>query len=82
MVKKSISVTSQQDDWIKTQIKSGQYGNESEVVRDLIRERLARETELDAIRTALVAGERSGTSTRSVEDIWQEARHRHLSQRG
>ena len=39
MVKKSISVTDQQDSWIKAQIKTGHYGNESEVVRELIRER-------------------------------------------
>jgi Arc/MetJ-type ribon-helix-helix transcriptional regulator len=39
MVKKSISVTDQQDQWIKAQIQSGHFGNESEVVRELIRER-------------------------------------------
>ncbi len=43
MVKKSISLTEQQDGWIKAQIKTGHYGNESEVVRDLIRERQIRE---------------------------------------
>lgn len=43
MVKKSLSLTEQQDGWIKAQIKSGHYGNESEVVRDLIRERQIRE---------------------------------------
>ena len=43
MVKKSISVTEQQDIWISSQIKTGRYGNESEVVRDLIRERQIRE---------------------------------------
>ena len=43
MVKKSISLTEQQDGWIKAQIKTGHYGNESEVVRDLIRQRQIRE---------------------------------------
>lgn len=42
MVKKSISVTEQQDAWISVQIETGRYGNESEVVRDLIRERQIR----------------------------------------
>ena len=56
MVKKSISVTDQQDRWIKAQIKSGHFGNESEVVRELIRERQIREqespAEIEAIRAA------------------------------
>jgi len=43
MVKKSISVTDRQDEWIKAQIASGHFGNESEVVRELIRERQIRQ---------------------------------------
>ena len=39
MVKKSISVTEQQGSWIKAETKTGHYGKESEVVRELIRER-------------------------------------------
>ena len=39
MVKKSISVTVQQNAWLKAQIETGYYGNESEVIRELIRER-------------------------------------------
>ena len=83
MVKKSISVTDQQDGWIKAQIQSGHYGNESEVVRDLIRERQMREQEtpeeIAAIRAALIQGEQSGLSNSSVDEIWNEARERHRS---
>ena len=78
MVKKSISVTDQQNDWIKAQIKSGHYGNESEVLRELIRERQMREqetpAEIEAIRAALIAGEESGFTDQSVSEIWEEAR--------
>ena len=81
MVKKSISVTDQQDSWIKAQIKTGHYGNESEVVRELIRERQLREqetsAEIEAIRAALIEGEQSGFSDRSIDEIWEEARQRH-----
>ena len=81
MVKKSISVTSQQDSWIKTQIESGYFGNESEVIRELIRERQIGEqetpTEIEAIRKALIEGEKSGFSNLSVDEIWKEARQRH-----
>ena len=80
MVKRSISLTEQQAAWIKSQIESGNYGNESEVLRDLIRERVAREEEILTIRAALVEGEKSGPGTRSVEDIWAEAEKRHKKQ--
>jgi len=86
MVKKSISVTEQQDGWIKAQIKTGHFGNESEIIRELIRERQLREqesfTEVEAIRAALIEGEQSGFSDLSVDEIWESARLRHRSQRG
>ena len=86
MVKKSISVTGQQASWIKAQIKTGHYGNESEVVCELIRERQLREqetpAEIEAIRAALVEGEESGFSDRSVDEIWKDARQRHRTKHG
>jgi antitoxin ParD1/3/4 len=73
MVTKSISVTEQQDGWIMAQIKTGHFGNESEVIHDLIRKRQMREREtpedIIAIRAALIEGECSGISTRSVDEI-------------
>jgi len=81
MVKKSISVTDKQNSWIKAQIETGHFGNESEVVRELIRERQIREqenpSEIEAIRKALIEGEQSGFSDSSVDEIWEEARRNH-----
>ncbi len=80
MVKKSISVTEQQDSWIKAQIKTRYFGNESAIIRELIRERQMREQEtpaqIKAIRTALIEGEQSGFTDRSVDEIWEDARLR------
>ena len=76
MVKKSITVTDQQDNWIKTQIKMGHYGNESEVVRELIRERQLREQEttreIDAIRAMLIKAEKSGFTDQSPAEILKD----------
>ena len=82
MVKKSISVTDQQDSWIKAQIDTGHYGNESEVARALIRERQVHEQEtpeeVAAIRAALIEAEesmkRKGYSKKFVDEIWEEAK--------
>lgn len=76
MVKKSVTVTDQQDNWIKAQIEMGHYGNESEVVRELIRERQLRDQEttreIEAIRAKLIKAEKSGFTDQSPEDILKE----------
>lgn len=59
-VRKTITLTSQQDEWIKAQINAGRYTNDSEYIRDLIRREQERQAEVDAIRAALIEGENSG----------------------
>ncbi|MFZ6720508.1 type II toxin-antitoxin system ParD family antitoxin [Undibacterium sp. Ji49W] len=59
-VRKTITLTDQQDDWIKAQIVAGHYTNDSEYIRDLIRREQDRNTEIEAIRAALIEGEASG----------------------
>ena len=72
MPRKSITFTDAHSEWLKTQVASGQYRSESEVISDLIRERKNRNTGLDAIRLALIEGEKSGLSQRTPEDIRKE----------
>ena len=62
MTRKTITLTEQQDAWIKAQIAAGEYTNDSEYIRDLIRRDQARKADLDAIRAALIEGEQSGTA--------------------
>lgn len=59
-VRKTITLTDQQDDWIKAQIHAGHYTNDSEYIRDLIRREQERSAEIEAIRVALAEGEASG----------------------
>jgi antitoxin ParD1/3/4 len=59
-VRKTITITNQQDEWIKAQIDSGGYTNDSEYIRDLIRRDQAESAEIKAIRKALIEGEESG----------------------
>jgi antitoxin ParD1/3/4 len=59
-VRKTITLTKQQNDWIAAQIAAGCYTNDSEAIRDLIRREQARSAEIDAIRRALIEGEESG----------------------
>jgi len=59
-VRKTITLTDQQDDWIKAQVEGGHYTNDSEYIRDLIRREQERAAEIDAVRAALIEGEKSG----------------------
>lgn len=59
-IRKTITLTDQQDGWIKAQIDAGHYTNDSEYIRDLIRREQERCAAIDSIRTALIEGEASG----------------------
>ena len=79
MTRKTITITDQMDDWVKGQVESGKYGNDSEYFRDLIRKDQSKEDNLETLRNLLVEGEQSGSSNLSVTDIWDEAEERHLA---
>lgn len=73
MTRKTITITEQMDDWVKTQIDSGRYGNDSEYFRDLIRRDQARcEAEIK-LGEMIDEAEASGLSDRSARDVWDEA---------
>jgi antitoxin ParD1/3/4 len=59
-VRKTITLTEQQNDWISAQIAAGSYTNDSEAIRDLIRREQERSAEIESIRQALIEGEQSG----------------------
>ena len=60
MHRKTITLTKQQEDWVKAQIESGQFGNDSEYIRDLIRRDQQAKERLAMLRQALTEGESSG----------------------
>ena len=69
MIKKSITVTDQQAQWIQAQLATGNYASDSEVFRELIRKEQMRNSEIDIIRQELIKAEQSGFSSRSTTDI-------------
>jgi antitoxin ParD1/3/4 len=73
-VRKTITFTEQQDQWIKAKIAGGQFTNDSEYIRDLVRRDQEKNAEIEAIRAALIEGERSGMSTRTPDDTRKAVR--------
>ena len=51
----SLSISTPNEEWIQTQIASGEFSSRSEVVNDLIR----RAREIEAVRARLIAAEQS-----------------------
>jgi antitoxin ParD1/3/4 len=69
-VRKTITLTDQQDEWIKSQISNGDYTNDSEYFRDLIRRD---QDKFRVLKSAVEKGLASGVSNRTVDEIWAEA---------
>ena len=76
MVKKSITVTDQQADWIQAQLSSGHYASDSEIIREALREKELRMAEVDVIRAKLIASEVSGLSDLTPAKIRDTAKQR------
>lgn len=78
--RKTITLTKQQDQWVKARITSGDYTNDSEYFRDLVRRDQAQNSKFLVLKRAIQDGLDSGISNRSVAEIWEEAElrfHRH-----
>ena len=69
LVKKSITITDRQDQWIRLRVAGGDYGNDSEYVRDLIRRDQERNAGREVLRAAIREGLESGVSDRSGPEI-------------
>ena len=82
LVKKSITVTDHQEKWIKAQVESGQYGNDSEYFRDLLRRDEEQNAKFQALKAAIQEELDSGVSDKTVLDVWREAEERYTAKHG
>lgn len=78
-VRKTITLTDQQNEWIKSQIANGDYTNDSEYFRDLIRRD---QDKFRALKVAIEEGLASGVSSQTVDEIWAAAEARHPGENG
>ena len=72
MMRKTISMPDAMAKYIDKRVKAGQYGNDSEYIRDLIR-RDQEERETIAAIQAAVDEDKGGVSGRTVSEIFEEA---------
>lgn len=74
--RKTITVTDQQDRWIKAQIAAGDFTNDSEYIRDLIRRDQEQNAKFRALKVAIQEGLDSGVSDKTVAQIMTEVEAR------
>ena len=75
-IRKTITLTDKQDDWIKAQIAAGDYTNDSEYFRDLIRRDQEQNAKFRALKQAIQEGLDSGVSDKTVPQIMEEVEAR------
>jgi antitoxin ParD1/3/4 len=71
MASMNISLPAPLAEWIEERVRSGQYANASDYIRDLVREDHKRR---ERLVHALIEGEESGPSDRLVRDIVAQAK--------
>ncbi len=76
-IRKTVTFTEKQDAWIKAQVEKGEFTNDSEYLRDLVRKDQAENEEFLAIKKAIQEGLESGVSDETVMSIWERAKKRH-----
>lgn len=69
MIKKSITVTDKHADFIQSQISSGDFASDSEVIRDALRLKQEQAEEVAFLREAVRSARASGVSSRTREEL-------------
>lgn len=67
--RKSITFTDQQDRWIKLRVENGDFTNDSEYIRELVRKDQAENMRLLELKQAIDEGLQSGRSSLKISDI-------------
>lgn len=75
-IRKTITVTHKQDKWIKSQITSGDFTNESEYIRDLLRREQEKKEHFLRTKAAIQRGLDSGIVDTDIPSIMQEVEGR------
>ena len=76
MATMNVSIPDQMREWVETQLESGLYSNASDYIRDLIRRDQEYKDKRETLIKALKAGEKSGVSKRTIDEIWKEVKTR------
>ena len=75
-IRKTVTFTEQQNKWIKAQIKVGDYTNDSEYIRNLVRQDQIDNAKFLSLKTKLIVGIEIVISNKSLPEIMKEVEAR------
>ena len=75
-VRKTVTLTDQQDRWIRVRTVAGDFASDSEYIRELIRRDQEESIKLQALKCAIQDGLDSGVSDKTVPQIMEEVEAR------
>lgn len=73
----NVSLPEPMKNWVESQVKGGLYSNSSDYIRDLIRRDQNAKNSQKILLQALIEGENSGNSDKSLEDIWETVKNKY-----
>ncbi|MEJ1161389.1 type II toxin-antitoxin system ParD family antitoxin [Prosthecomicrobium sp. N25] len=76
MATMNVSLPDQMKDWVESRAATGRWANASDYVRDLIRRDQERAEKIAAMQALIEEGMASGISTRTIDEIVEDARAR------
>ena len=79
MATMNVSLPEPMKTWVETVVNKGQYANSSDYIRDLIRRDQNAHEQQEQLIQALMDGENSGESEKSIDNIWAEVKTKHTN---
>lgn len=76
MATMNISLPEEMKKFVESQVRTGQYANASDYVRDVLRKR---QEAVDRLRALIEEGDASGDTSHGIDEIIAGARERYLS---
>ena len=80
MIKKSITVTDKHADFIQSQIASGDFATDSEVIRDALRLKQEQAKDIEFLRETARSARASGISSKGRDELLADIKNKLLSE--
>lgn len=76
MTRLSISLTKQNDEWLKGQVEEEEFNSKSEAINHLIKQERSREEYYEFVRMKIEKGEKSGFSNKTKDELLAQIKSR------
>lgn len=72
MTRQSVSFTTPNNTWVKSQVDNNEYKNKSELINDLVRKARLKQEKIEFIRSKLMKSETNGFVSQNQDEILTE----------